>query len=339
MLEWIRIWNFKIHRKLFLRFDKYVTTIVGKTDGGKSTIIQALLWVFFDRPLGIDFLSWDKKECKVSVCIDGRVITRTKSKSINKYDIDGKVFKANKTVVPEEVQELLKVDEVNFQLQLDSPFWFMETAGQVSKELNRIIDLGVIDLSLSNINSTVREAKSEVTAYETRLASLTKQKQKEKWIQKADSRLQEIEKVSARVDETNAHIQGLTAHIDSIHTFRGCLKLAKKARKRAKEITVLGQQVTQDRDGVDTLKRIVDHIMRLEKVSKVRAPDFKPIASLSDQLNKEHDGFTELYGMVSSITNLKEALCHQRELATKAEKDLHKLMKNQPCPLCGTVMT
>ena len=156
MLERLTIENFQAHSKLDLKLDPAVTTIVGPSDAGKSAVIRALIWLATNRPLGDSFIRDGETRARVSLLVDSRWIVRTRGKSENTYSIDGEELKAFGNEVPSEVSQLLNLSPINLQHQHDSPFWFSETAGEVSRQLNQIVDLSIIDRTLANLDKAAR---------------------------------------------------------------------------------------------------------------------------------------------------------------------------------------
>jgi hypothetical protein len=79
----------------------------------------------------------------------------------NGYVLDGTQFKAFRSEVPEQIKNLLRVDEINFQRQHESHFWFSKSPGEIAKELNALVDLESIDRVQAAINKRLRDAKAE----------------------------------------------------------------------------------------------------------------------------------------------------------------------------------
>jgi len=160
--------NFQCHSRLKIDFDPRVTSIVGSSDVGKSAIIRALRLVCTNHPQGDAFIKEGANKCKVELIVDGRSIKRIRGKSENLYFLDDQRFAAFANNVPDPISDHLKIGGVNWQSQHDSPFWFSLTAGQVSREINEIVDLGAIDDALGYVASEVRMARNALTLAEER---------------------------------------------------------------------------------------------------------------------------------------------------------------------------
>lgn len=171
MISRIVLRNFQRHRKLDIRFG-LVTTLIGPTDSGKSAIIRALRWVITNSPRGNSFIRNGTKKCSVTIWVDGHKIKRTKTKSSNTYWMDGHTYSSFNTGVPEPIQNVLKMTVDNFQQQHDPIFWLSLSPPEVSKRLNEIADLQIMDDSIRKALSIKKECEHRVKfCKEQRLAA------------------------------------------------------------------------------------------------------------------------------------------------------------------------
>ena len=141
MIKKLRIKNFQKHKSIDIEFDDHITSIVGPSDSGKSALIRALKWVITNKPNGMEFIREGSKKCSVRIETDNHKITRSRGTE-NTYHLDKEVFHAFGNNVPKEIIDSLRMDEINFQGQHVSPCWLNESAGQVSRNLNQIVNLG-----------------------------------------------------------------------------------------------------------------------------------------------------------------------------------------------------
>jgi len=173
MISQIQIKNFQAHKDTVLDLSFGINVIAGSSDEGKSSIIRALNWAITNRPSGFAFKSdfaKDKEDTVVSLLTDDNVkISRVKSKTKNNYILcndpksDAVVFHALRSDVPEEISDVLCFGEYNIQTQFD-PFFLLQgySAGDVAKRLNELCGLTIIDDTLKNIDSSLRESNSEL---------------------------------------------------------------------------------------------------------------------------------------------------------------------------------
>ena len=87
MITALRLLEFQKHRKLVVRFDPHVTTIVGQTDSGKTSILRALLWLLTNSPAGMEFIHYGSKRVEVDLR-DGFLLNGYgRSNSFNTFNI------------------------------------------------------------------------------------------------------------------------------------------------------------------------------------------------------------------------------------------------------------
>lgn len=105
----------------------------------------------------------------------GDVVVREKGKRGNLYFVNGKKLEAFGADVPQEVQGILRLGPLNWQRQHAAPFLLSESAGEVGRRLNEIVDLDIVDRALSIAQSDVRDVKRDIDAEKDRLAIIDHQ--------------------------------------------------------------------------------------------------------------------------------------------------------------------
>lgn len=273
MLERLVIHNFQCHHKLVVDFDPQITTIMGQSDQGKSAVLRALRLVCFNAPSGTAFITHGEDECKIILKVDGHKIIRTRSKSINEYSLDGIIYKAfGQGNVPDDIERLLNVGDINWQRQHDPPFWFSLTPGQVSKELNTIINLGLIDDALAYVGSELRKARAIEDVSRQRLQEAQERKTELAWTVDLDARLKELEQfyssrdgvalkrvridelLQATADYEKRKVSRSGAIVAAAIVLQTCQKLS-EATKRRKQLENTIQEYKQREDRVCQLRR------------------------------------------------------------------------------------
>ena len=136
MLKRLRIANFQRWRRFEVKFDPGVTTFVGPSDSGKSSIIRALRWIAFNRPQGETFIRDGAQVCVARLLADDFEVERKRGPGLNLYRLGADAFQAFGADVPAPIVDHLKFVPENFQLQHDDPFWFSLSAPVVSRRLN-----------------------------------------------------------------------------------------------------------------------------------------------------------------------------------------------------------
>jgi DNA repair exonuclease SbcCD ATPase subunit len=326
MIESITLTNFQRHRKRTIKFDPRVTTLVGPTGSGKSSIIRALKWLClnqFDGPAN-SFIQWGRSFAKVSINLDGRKIVRAKGQH-NRYTLDDKRFEAFASRPPEEIETLLKTGATNFQNQLDAHFWFSESAGAVVRALNKIVNLDQIDAALSSIAATIRKARLTVEVSEERLADARKARQGLAFVPEINRSLRLLERqeqeIAARATET-AKLEALTAQTSK---YAGLLEAASKSHARGSQAIRSGAAVETLSSKAERLSRLLERLEWAEAIRKIAPPDH-----LCELLKREE----RLSLLIHSLEEARNLKWQNEQASSEARAAMESKSKGR-CPLCG----
>jgi exonuclease SbcC len=206
MLRAIEVWNFQRHRHKRIELGANVTVIVGDNSKGKTAMAKAVRWVCLNQPRGDWMIRWGSKRTRVKLEFDGFMVERRKGKK-NVYLMDGHEYAALETgKVPVEIAARIKMDAINFQTHADAHFWFSGSPGETSKELNRIVDLGLIDSSMGKAATHLRRKAAIREACESRVEQAAAEK-------KSLAVVPRIGKLASQGDDLYSSIQSITARI------------------------------------------------------------------------------------------------------------------------------
>ena len=223
MIEQLEIKNFQSHKSSLLNFHPGVNTIIGTSDHGKSAIFRALNFVFKNKPHGTAFIShWCKNDkgnytdnAEVSVKVDGHEIKRVKGKE-NEYYLDGEKLTAFNRDVPDSVAELLNMDDINIQHQAHNFFLLDMSSGKVAEEFNGLVNLDVIDNSLSNVNGLLRKTKSEIDATEKEIVKHTEALESFSFLESMEKDVDELIFLQETIDKQNIRHDRIASILDAI---------------------------------------------------------------------------------------------------------------------------
>ncbi len=297
MFTKLTIKNFQIHKNLVVGFDPLVTTIVGPGNIGKSSILRALRWICLNEPTGNDFKSTGAKYVKVSLKEEGKkVVARYRGTKGNYYRI-GREFRlrAFGTKVPDRIASRLRITEENFNEQVSAPFWFWLTPGQLSRELNRIVNLESIDRTLAAIGHKYRRSYAEREVCKQRLKAARAVRKELNWTKTADRALAGIESAEKEL----AHNRNRNASLASL--IQDATKV-RVALKRARARQSIAQRANDQTDALYAAYM-----------------DAKATCAV-------------VAGWIEQIETAKENLCQARARQKELEK---KLAKVKLCPTCG----
>lgn len=281
MIEQIRIKNFQAHEDLTIEMDR-VVTLTGPSDVGKSSAIRALRWAALNVPVS-SLIRDGAKQASVELIVDGRKIVRSRG-SENVYQLDDQEYKAFRTDVPDAISKLLNLTEVNFQGQHDPIYWFSSTAGDVSRQLNAVVDLSIIDATLAETVRVFNKAKTVVQIAEETLSRSVAERDGLAWVADADADLKKVEESEAEME----HIRGRKIDLDLL------VGLAKRNGMDARELKSLADDsasllVAMGRAGkafkqASDLNQLIADASKARDEKSIEIPDLSRLAGLADNL-------------------------------------------------------
>lgn len=219
MIRSVELTNFQKHAKRLVEFDPQLTVLVGDNAAGKSTILRAIRWVVTNRPSIKEVVRWGNKVVKVTLRLSDHVVYREAGKTAGDsgYKVgDGELYRAVGAGIPEAVSNALAMSEVNFQGQIDRPFWLSDSAPEVARTMNRVVDLDIIDTSLAHAEGECRRADAAVAGLESVLNGAEAEAGSLRWLAGAEAMLAEAKAHEAEADEHARRESGLAVLIGKI---------------------------------------------------------------------------------------------------------------------------
>lgn len=205
----IIIKNFQSHRHTVLNLNEHVNVILGSSDVGKTAILRALGWVFFNEPQGTAFIRAGETSTSVELIYsDGYSVKRIRNKKFNGYHINHPDFDEPKKLsgfgssVPEEIQEITGVrkfeiadkieSSITYQTQLEGAFLLSESSIKKAKAIGAISNVNIIDRAIQIANSNIKDFRKNINTSEEALKNSEEQI---KEYDNLDERKQNLEKV------------------------------------------------------------------------------------------------------------------------------------------------
>lgn len=190
-LKRLYIKNFQSHKDTVIDFSPRLNILVGESDQGKTAVIRALRWLFYNKAPRGDFIRSGEDYCLVAAELsDGTVVSRIRGRKMNRYEIrypDGTEDVEEKvgTQVPEIVQEILgngrlyvdsdKYLDINIAYQLEPPFLLSETDGDKAKIIGLIADLDIIDAAARRLLQDINQANTRKRDLEEEIRKLNEE--------------------------------------------------------------------------------------------------------------------------------------------------------------------
>ena len=370
MLTSLCIKNFQNHSTLDVELDPHITCIIGGSDRGKSAIIRALRWVCTNRPSGDAHIQDGKNSCEVDLEIDDKTILRRKTPSVNKFAFNEQEYKSFGQDVPDPIADFLNLSPLNFQSQHDPPFWLSDTAGQVSRNLNAVVDLDVIDKSMSEVSRRLTKSKTLAEAAVEREKQTEDKVMELVWVPLA-------QKAFGLLEKKNDKILPLKARRASVAILNHDIVQTQKTWQNAREsLSELGRVLSRGMELINWIQNKQDLSSMVEEAAQLRdikAPDtskldkkaricfeitekanhLDSILELIDKYeNKTKYPNTQVLSIYCGVAQSKTTIKNQFEISLKEiEKQTQKIEQRQQflegiekeieektdgnCPLCG----
>lgn len=334
MIQSLEVDNFQSHKHTELVFHKGVNVIVGPSDSGKSAVLRSLKYLLFSKPTGDAFRSKWGGDTKVKVVIDNHTVSRIKAKD-NMYVLDGSEFKAVKSDVPKEIQDVLNVSDLNLQQQIDGPFLINKTPGEVAKFFNHIANFDKIDLSISNIKKWVGQKTATLSVKEQDLVVSTEKLRSFEYLGQFEADLQDVEKLQQQLDlqETEyAALFDLTTTIQEVDAELTVYNELLKSEAEVDKILALinkRDQIEWDLEdmqlAVDTIKKTEAKLVTFDKLLQLESL-IAEIDTISAKYAKQLVIYDELQDLITSIhavqVEIEETDLHYEKLHSEFEANM-----------------
>ena len=334
MISKVQIKNFRQHKKLELEFGPGVTTIIGESTVGKSNMMRSIFWTALNKPSGDKMINWDddSDSAIVRVTVDGKKAIRKKGKIGNIYKLSGKEYEAFGTGVPPAISELFNLSETNFQNQFKYHFWFDLTAGEVSRALNKIVNLDIIDLTLKNITSLIASDKSEIKVYEKQLKASEEKVEELSYVDDMDKDFKAIESLQSNITENARGLIVLSKLVESGSKYRATVKIASDQVVLGKIAIDTEAEYSKITNSVESLSKLLKSGRRYNKIIKNKPPDIEPLEKLSLDYKKISDNRIELKKVLDSFYKYQKEI----EEWEKRKRQLNQEIKELGIKFCET---
>jgi exonuclease SbcC len=217
----LQIENFQAHKSTTIRPGPggQLTVITGPSDSGKTAIIRALRWVYFNTPQGTDFIRVGAREATVVLTlVDGTRIIRDRSRgSKNAYEIilpngEKQSFAGFGVNVPLEIQQLTGVMpvqigdlELNLNLaeQLDGPFLGKSiSAGARAKVLGKLAGTEEVDYAAKQLATDLHRRGQDEKRLAAEIAGLEEKIREFDYLPNMKARIEATEALVSRAKAT-----------------------------------------------------------------------------------------------------------------------------------------
>jgi DNA repair protein SbcC/Rad50 len=344
MIKTLHLKNYQSHANTRLEFSD-INVIVGPTDSGKSAIVRALAKVATNKPLGLSFIRNGTKKCSIGVKIDDNtLIRRNLSSTVNTYTVDGIELGVPRTGVPDEVQDVLRLSDLNLQFQLDSPFLLSMRPGALSQYINKIVNLEKIDSALSTINTKESRTKRRLSQLTTEIEEQEKHVERLRPIDKLQEETDKLFSLWEKLDEKSIRIQHLSRllvegqevkkQIDTYSSFVPGFASTISSLLDEQEIVEAGhEEIKHLGKKVQDAKNVIQRIVSYTDLDNMQA-DCVVLCPLSVRFEADCEKIERLLFCIDRIKDLDE---REKSTAVNIRRKTEKFNQliGDICPLCG----
>lgn len=313
ILENLTIKNFRSYKDISVDFHPGVNVIIGANDSGKSNLLRAIDLVVNNNPGGDDYISDWGGDCDIKLTTGGKTVGRFRNAVLNKkekkykagtenlYTMSGEPepFRAfGRGKLPDIIKQHLNISSLNIGFQLDGPFLLGKNPPDVARHYNSLVNLEIIDRTISNIASTLRKEKSELKIKET----LAKEKKEElkvyDWVENAEKDLSKLEKLNTYLKHLNSEWTELAGQIQQLEKLEKSNQILSVIVKYEKEVDTLGTESIeikvqkQKQIELSTLITDIEFFSKEDKKLKEiihYQTDINALIDLENQINKNID--------------------------------------------------
>ena len=209
-----------------------------------------------------------------------------------------------------------------------------ETAGEVSRQLNSIINLDIIDKTLANRASEIRESKITVDIFKKSLDKAKEDSENLKYVKQLDADLRDIEKLEKQYQENKQKSLLLDKLIESAIKYRVSYKNAVERVSGAKIILSMAKLCREKAKSIEILRNLIKSGQNTQKILSI---EIKPLKELNERLNNLEQKKTTLSNLIITVNHRRDILCKvEKELKT-FKKEFKEIVGDK-CPICGSKM-
>ena len=347
MIREIELINFQGHGHSVLALSPGLNVITGPSDNGKSSIIRAIRWVLQNRPQGDGICKHDTDETRVIIRTDSHVIERFRKGRDNCYVLDGKVFRAMRGGVPDEIVQALNISPACLQSQHDIHYLINLSPGEAAKHVNELADLSEIDSSIKRANSLIGKAQSDKRHVEGEIASLDQKIADSAYLDTLEALLSRMGRAVTSLDEMRKKEDSLLGIFDSLDSAKDQLSFVTATLAYESDVMEMRWQIEKHRETSTRFGAalvLYNELVKLlnEQDALISVKGENELDLLKKQVHSFHEDRKYEQELAQNLTNL--ALLNRE--AGELDKNISAMALEVgtlrgtlgTCPTCGAIM-
>ena len=335
LIKQLELLNFQSHKKTVIQFSKYLNAIIGSSRAGKSAILRSIFQTFNNEIKWEHCRRWDTDKTSIKITGDDHTIVRVNGDGVNSLTVDGHKEDFIGSSTPEHLAKITNIASHNFQRQDELFFMINMKPGLLSKAMNDVSGLSIIDNTIKEAAQRIRDTQAEIRVNNIRLTNIKMEIDDMEFITTADQEYSVIEDLMEEVSvykRKYAELSNLYSKMSS---------LSKEAKIIEKRIDGVDLSIIKDK--IDTLHKY-QHDYDLISVlydsytkdkSKLDSlsfsEDHKKIGLLLSKLNEDKEEYKVINAYRGALRT------GQKELTDSLERiaEYESMLKNiKLCPTC-----
>lgn len=334
MLERLEGENFQAHETISLDLDPSITTITGPSDRGKSSLVRLLLWITLNKPSGKAYLRRGAKAMRGVLHFDGKELVRERGDE-NAYYLDGEKYVAFGSSVPRDIVATISLDAINFATQTDNLFWFNLSPGELSRSLNAVVRLDLIDRTLSTIATKLKRTTTERDISKKRLQSAKENVRNLEWVVEAGEELDRLDKLDKDVRKRRQEASEMRFLVEEGERLNKGIQDAAGAILDAANLVRLTRTYRETEARMGFLRRLIGNAQEVETSGPVHydSKGIRSLALVATTVERTREVIGFLGRLIERATDKEKQACSARIERRRLTKELET--RNERCPLCG----
>lgn len=336
--------NYRGYKHTVIPITAGLNVIYGEGDAGKSALEKALRWCLLDerqkRFARNNILTKGGKiksneEVYVQVTFDtGDIIRRgADSTTPNLYWI-GHIDKPyeewgapikNFKEVPDEVKQTINLSDVNVDKQFDSHFLLSQKGSEIAKDLNKMVNLEIIDTSLSNAKHFVTKVKKAKENTEFNLATYEKDLESYSYLEEMGQAITEVEQMVEALAEKKEAMKEVGLLLNTLDE-------ADESRQKCNQIMAFQKPVEELYELISKMDTLynkceeVDSMLSKLQQNQYLKEDLVHITSFKDTIQNIEEQDRQLRSLREQVANV-ESLLKQAYPDTSKQRTIVKYKK------------
>jgi exonuclease SbcC len=363
MINKIQLKNFQKHSFLELDFSKSINIITGLSNVGKSCIRRAIEFVCFGTNISLsDIIKEGESQVSVKIYLDNNItIERLRSSTVNRYILkhndDEKVFDSIGKNLPEEIQKVLNLSEIeiednklnlNIASQLVLPFLLDKSATFRAKLFNKLTGNELLDKLFKEFNKEslrfnreIKETEENIVKQEEQLTEYSIEykniKNKAIAIREHYNKIKEDVEIYEHLSKLCEELKGIEKLTEIANIKKSTIKIISdekivELKEKAEQLNTLNKLYTE----LTVLNKSLLDTQEKQKSIKIVDVDFQTLQDKNDNIKHLLQLNTELVDNKKQEINLINKIQETTNNLIKTEEELHNIwQETDTCPLCG----